>query len=68
MFNPEKPTVNLKLLQASSKKSVEKCGWCDEVIPSNQPRFFLSDAPVVDRVFFHENCGKRVLSFESEKE
>jgi hypothetical protein len=31
-----------------------------------EDKYFLSDAPVVNRVFFHKECGEKVLLLERE--
>jgi hypothetical protein len=60
--------MSIRLIKSTDQTGIPECGWCSrEIVPlMGEDKYFLSDAPVVNRVFFHKECGEKVLLLERE--
>lgn len=55
--------MKLHLVRSTDTKLSPECALCGlSVEPTH--KFFLSDAPVEHRAFFHYSCGQKVLRQE----
>lgn len=59
--------MKVHLVKSTDQTGIPECGWCGrEIIPSmGEEKYFLSDAPVLNRVFYHKNCGEKVVELEN---
>lgn len=60
--------MRIKLIKSTDQIRTPECGWCNrKIIPlMGEGKYFLSDAPVQNRVFFHKECGEKVLKLKKE--